>query len=167
MKPKKTLAEIGRQRTDEFVGRLRLAMSEIHKEILENDGVYPRNSGRLNVAELCRRARVTAISLHGPKHAGTTKIEVDVWLASLRADVPTSVQGARRKAHAQKLGWKEKYDLVAAQLKNTYSIEIVQRDAMIAALKKEVAELKSQIKKQREAGSKVVGIESARKPKAN
>ena len=160
MRQKKSLAELGKERTEAFVARLRSTMAEI-------DGVYPRNSGRLNVAELCRRAKVTAVSLHGEKHAGTTKLEVQAWLTKLRVDVPTSVKAARRKSYSQRLGWKERYDGISAQFKNMYSIEVVQRDAKIAALKKEISELKSQIKKQREAGSRVVGIESGRRRKAS
>ena len=167
MRQKKSLAELGKERTEAIVARLRSTMAEIDREISENDGVYPRNSGRLNVAELCRRAKVTAVSLHGEKHAGTTKLEVQAWLTKLRVDVPTSVKAARRKSYSQRLGWKERYDGISAQFKNMYSIEVVQRDAKIAALKKEISELKSQIKKQREAGSRVVGIESGRRRKAS
>lgn len=164
--PKKTLSALGEERTQAFVERLRNSMAEIDKEISENDGIYPRNSGRLNATELCRRAKVSVISLYGQKHSGTTKLEVNAWLARLRVDTPTSAKGARRRAHSQAMSWKEKYEVIAAEFKNMYSIEIVRRDAMIAGLRKEVSVLKSQIRSHAGAGSKVVGIASAAKRKS-
>ena len=160
---KNSLVDFSRKRTEAFVEKLRSAMAGIDREILDNDGLYPRNSGRLNVAELCRRAKVSVVSLYGAKHASVTKPEVDAWLATVRRSVPTGKKSARKKAYSQSQTWKEKYQDIATQFKNLYSIEVVRRDVKIAALKMEISKLKSQIVNQRSGSSTVVGIRAEKK----
>ena len=76
------------------------------------------------------------------------------------------VKGAktvRREVHRRATQWKDLYQTVAAQYKNMYSIEIVQRDALIKSLKQQNKELRSQLAQARASGGKVVGIRSKKK----
>ncbi|WP_181358705.1 MULTISPECIES: hypothetical protein [unclassified Stenotrophomonas] len=152
---KKTLADVGRVRTDSFIAAIRRAMAQVDKEVKDNEGVYPHNSGRINAAELFRRAGVSQTSLYGPKHKASTRLEVEQWLHSLRAHIPVTTKGARKRSQSQALSWKEKYDLMAAQFKNMYSVEIVQRDAEIESLRQEVLDLKQQVQAMQNGGKVV------------
>lgn len=154
---KKTLADVGRVRTDSFVAAIRSAMDQVSQEVKDNDGVYPHNAGRINAAELFRRAGVSQTSLYGPKHKASTRLEVEQWLHSLRAHIPVTAKEARKRSQSQALSWKEKYDLMAAQFKNMYAVEIVQRDAQIESLRQEMLDLKQQVQAAQNGG-KVVSI---------
>lgn len=154
---KNTLADVGRVRTEAFISSIRHAMTQVDREIKENEGIYPHNSGRINAAELFRRAGVSQTSLYAAKHKAGIRTEVEHWLQALRSHIPVSAKGARKKARSQLLNWKEKYDLVAAQFKSMYSVEVVQRDAEIKLLRQEVLDLRRQIEALQGDG-KVVNI---------
>lgn len=157
------LANAGRARTDRVVRLIDGAMATIEKEIADSDGIYPYNSGRLSVAEVCRRAGVHQVTLQSPSHKGSTRIAVLAWLERMKLAMVKGAKTVRREVHRRAVQWKDLYQTVAAQYKNMYSIEIVQRDALIRNLKQQNKELRSQLAQARASGGKVVGIRSKKK----
>lgn len=59
-------------RTSAVVERVRAALEEIQAEISGSGGVYQSNGGRITMAEICRRAGIAPVTLHGPRHKSTT-----------------------------------------------------------------------------------------------
>lgn len=158
-----TLAKASRARTDRVVRLIGTAMATIEKEIAEADGIYPYNSGRLSVAEVCRRAGVHQVTLQSAKHKGTTRITVLAWLDRVKLAMIRGAKTVRREVHRRATQWKDLYQTVAAQYKNMYSIEVVQRDALIKELKQQNKLLRSQLAQARASGGKVIGIRSRKK----
>lgn len=157
------LAKAGRARTDRVVRLIDTAMATIEREVADSDGIYPYNSGRLSVAEVCRRAGVHQVTLQSATHKGTTRITVLTWLDSMKHAMVKGAKTIRREVHRRATQWKELYQTVAAQYKNMYAIEIVQRDALIKELKQQNKELRSQLALAKASGGRVVGIRSKKK----
>lgn len=157
------LAKAGRARTDRVVRLIETAMATIEKEIADADGIYPYNSGRLSVAEVCRRAGVHQVTLQSATHKGTTRITVLAWIDRVKLAMIKGAKTVRREVHRRATQWKDLYQSVAAQYKNMYAIEIVQRDALIKDLKQENKVLRSQLAQARASGGKVVGIRSKKR----
>ncbi len=115
----------------------------IEAEIVQNDGIYPRNKGRLSRKELYRRAGVSEQTFHGggkKTHAKLLK-EIEAWLANVLSQVP---QGSRerRKAKAGRANIAEaQLRKLAAEFHKMYEVEIPRRDEEIAALRRRIEEL--------------------------
>lgn len=117
------------RRVGEAVNR---AMATISGEIRENGKIYPHNGGRLSMAEVCRRAGVDPITLHGLVHRDTTRKAVQDWLKKLKV-----VRGTKQIKSAvtkRAVVAKEELKRVASQFQAMYQIEIPKRDAEIARL---------------------------------
>lgn len=143
-------------------GRVRIsierALKKIEQEMEEADGIYPGNGGRLSVAEVSRRAGVSSITLYGKNHRTTTLAMVRSWIGIQERTGRATRRGAKRSAAERVLEWKRRYNDIAASYKRMYSIEIVQRDAKIESLQKEVERLKAQVACSDQSSGKVVGI---------
>jgi hypothetical protein len=109
--------------------------------IKENDGIYPRNGGRLSQAEICRLAGINPTLLGQPAHKHTTRSELNSWLRSVANEAVKGKRRVRSDVTARISSWKAMYDDVL----NSFSIvklemlalknELAARDAEIAALK--------------------------------
>jgi hypothetical protein len=139
-------------------------MKTIENEIVDSDGIYPYNSGRLGLAEVCRRAGVHQVTLQSVTHKGSTRLTVLAWLEKVKVSMPRGAKAVRKRVDGRATQWKELYQKLAAQYKNMYSIEIVRRDQEIKELKRQAKLLRSQLAQARSSGGKVVGIRST-KPK--
>lgn len=106
------LLRAGQKRTDEVVVRLRNAMQLMQEEISQNDGIYPQNRGRINQAEVCRRAGVSKITLQGKLHKETSKLEVDAWVAARTTRLISQI---RNSAFTRAEEWKAEHSKVASQ----------------------------------------------------
>lgn len=71
-------------------------MAEIDRELDSNDGIYPKNKGRLTQAEVCRRAGIGEKTLQGKTHRTTTHLEVNKWLATKKVLSAHTVRSARK-----------------------------------------------------------------------
>lgn len=121
-------------RTDKVKARIRGAMREIEKELRDSSGAYHHGSGRLSMAEVCRRAGVHQVTLMGPSHKDTTRVEVKSWLAKLgkkESKGKSKIGDPRSKCQNGGLD----LQVLAAHYKSLYSVEIPQRDAEIAKLR--------------------------------
>ena len=54
-------------------------MKAMTAEVEEHDGLYPYNGGKINQSEVCRRAGISKVTLQGPIHKESTKVEIDEW----------------------------------------------------------------------------------------
>jgi hypothetical protein len=109
----KELVEHAHQRTTAFEIKLDRAMAEIERDIANNDGLYPFNSGRLSQAELCRRAGVDKKSLQGARHVGTTREKVKKWLDRVGIKVIQGKKDVRKTVVDRVDVWKEAHRQVA------------------------------------------------------
>lgn len=157
------LEESAKKRTLAVEVAISRAMSIIEQELKTNDGVYPKNRSRLSLAEVCRRSGVHPVTLHGAAHRATTRTKVLVWLKKVTKPQTTGSANIRRGIHDRAKEWKDKHDSIAAQFKQMYSIEVVQRDKKIAFLQAENSALREQIASIRAAKGKVTGIRSTKK----
>jgi AraC-like DNA-binding protein len=82
----------GEARTAGVEARVREAMRTIEKEMADNKGIYPANGGAVSMAEVARRAKISATTLFSPKQKELGKI-VKAWIDSLKK---TEVVGRKR-----------------------------------------------------------------------
>lgn len=87
-------------RTGAALERLRKAMRDIEAEVLENQGVYPFNHGRVTQSELCRRADVKKATLQNPVHKDTTRVEIMRWLDELNTRLTQTRESTRERVTA-------------------------------------------------------------------
>ncbi|MGV3682135.1 MAG: hypothetical protein ACO1PM_20810 [Acidovorax sp.] len=109
----KALIESSKQRTVDFIQKIRKAMQTIEGEIDTNNGIYPYNGGRLSQAELCRRAEVTNVGLATPAHRDTTRKMVGDWLARINSASITGRKSVRRAVTDRADDWKRQHDAIA------------------------------------------------------
>ena len=102
-----------KSRTDGFVKSLEDAMKAIELEIDANDGLYPYNGGRLNQAEVCRRAGIRNGSLQGKAHKTTTKCMVDEWIARVTEGMAKGHRSVRSTVTQRADDWKEAHRKIA------------------------------------------------------
>ncbi len=128
-----------KQRKEKVLNNLRDAMATIDQELINSDGLYEYNHGKLNQRELCRRAGIAYITLHSPAHKKTTRIEIQTWLKS-------KARATRRVAEETKIDrakyWKSEHAKIATQI-CIYELELKERDRVILELKSEVDRLGS------------------------
>lgn len=129
------------KRTQAVIAGLREAMNAIEQEIDAHEGVYPFNGGRLSQAELCRRAGVKPITLLGPAHKTTTKVEVDAWLARVTRAMVQGKKSVRRAVTDRATAWKEQLELIAHQY-HLAELRMVAMQARIDELEAENAVLR-------------------------
>lgn len=132
-------AMVAAQRRSEIVSKLRRAMIEIDNELLEADGIYLQNRGKLNQRELCRRAGVAHITLHGAAHKTTTLVEIRTWLE--RKENRTIKQN--RTASIDKAAyWKAEHLKLATQI-CIYELDLKEKDLQIISLKDQIKALQT------------------------
>lgn len=145
------LQQYGKQRTQAVVDKVRTAIAEIEREIDENEGLYPYNAGRLTKAEVCRRAGITAMTLQGPAHKGTTNTLVEQFLERVRVGTITGRSSVRKMVTERAENWKAMHARIAnayhqAVLENNKDKHQLKEHAKrIKDLEAENAELKQQL----------------------
>lgn len=116
-------------------------MDAMDEEIKANAGVYPHNRGRITQTEVCRRAAVSKVTLQGPAHKTTTKVDVDSWVAAHNIKSAPEVQRATSDRADR---WKADHHKVATQ----YAIamlDLVEAENRIRALESQNAALREQL----------------------
>lgn len=106
------LLKSSKQRTTDFVQKIRQAMKTIEAEVDTNDGIYPYNGGRLSQAELCRRASVTNVGLATPAHRDTTRKMVAQWLVQVKSASITGRKSVRRAVTDRAEDWKRQHEAI-------------------------------------------------------
>lgn len=92
--------EIGNSRTEAALQRLQKAMAGIEADIVENNGIYPFNFGRVTQSELCRRADVKKATLQNPLHKDTTRVAIMNWLDALNSKLTQTRESTRARVTA-------------------------------------------------------------------
>lgn len=124
---------MAKKKSTEVTDAVQKAIALIKSEIANNDGMYPRNGGRVSMAEVCRRAGVAAISMMGVRHRDTTRIDILSWISTL----PTSRTRKRNMATSSRLAKCSSESLLTAvvtQFQELYQVEIPRREAERKAL---------------------------------
>lgn len=132
------------ERSRNVLKKLQEAMKSIELDIEQNEGIYPFHGGRLTVAEVCRRAGVRDVTLHGPAHKDTTKPMVESWLEQVKTKLITGRKAVRRTVTARADSWEDKYKKVANKFNQMYAIEVIARDEKLRELTQRVAELEEE-----------------------
>jgi hypothetical protein len=129
-------------RTGRVINKIKTAMKEIEAEVKKFGGIYPHNSGRLSMAEVCRRAGVNPITMMGKAHRRTTRLMIQAWIKKLQL-----IEGAdkvRSEVTERAVTAEEKYQQIACQFQAMYQIEMPKRDNEIELLKAQVSELRTE-----------------------
>ncbi len=100
-------------RTQEVVAKLRAAIKIVERELEEHEGIYPFNKGRLNQAEICRRAGISNVTLSTPAHRETTKKMVDAWLLATKNATASGSKSVRRAVTDRADNWKRAHATIA------------------------------------------------------
>lgn len=162
------LGEVARARTKELVTRIRAAMTEIEAEIELNDGIYPRNKGRLTQAEVCRRAGTSPAVLQSPTHKSTTLREVKAWLAGIQHKIAIGHKKIRRTVTDRSDMWEQMY-LAAAHHSNLYHLQLATTISRLASAEEQVKELEAEVVRLQAklSGGAVVKMDAKRKREAD
>lgn len=154
-----------RKATKEIERAVQDAMALIGREIIENDGLYPFNGGRISLAEVCRRASVAPITMHGSCHASTTRVQILNWLKDRRSG--SKCVDGEAVAHAGVPSFAQttyRADLreIASRFQELYQVEIPFRDEQLAEYRARIEQLESENLHLRASMSdgKVVAIEN-------
>lgn len=160
----KAIVTYAHESSDKTLKKLQAAMKAIELDIEQNEGIYPLHGGRLSVAEVCRRAGVHKVTLHGDAHKDTTKPMVSSWLNRVKAKLITGRKTVRRTVTERADNWKEKYEKVANQFNQMYVIEVIARDEKLRELTQRVAELEAEnlMLRSEQSGGKVVRFPDSR-----
>jgi hypothetical protein len=62
------LLAASKARTTDVIAKVREAMKQMELDIQNSEGIYPFNGGRITVAEVCRRAKISNMTLQAPSH---------------------------------------------------------------------------------------------------
>jgi len=150
MKSSSPLFLHSKKRTTDVVNLLRKAMRDIEKEIHEHNGIYPFNGGRLSIAEVCRRAGVHKITLHGKTHRSSTKPEIIKWLQEIQTFQVSGKQNIKKSITSATNEWKDKYHSLVQKYNEMFAIHIISKQrelnqalAKIEELERLLKELKS------------------------
>lgn len=138
------LLQHSRNRSTEFVKKIREAMQKIELDIEQNDGLYPFNGGRLTQAELCRRAGVTNVALQGAAHKHTTRIMVEAWLKTVTAGITTGRKAVRRAVTDRAENWKAQHKAIGTAYHITV-LEMIEMKRRILELEQENVALREQL----------------------
>lgn len=138
------LTEHAHGRSDEVRVKLRAAMKKIELEIEENDGIYPLQGGRLSMSEVCRRAGVHKVTLQGPNHRDTSKVDVEAWIKRIKTTLITGRKSVRKTVTARANDWEAKYKDIARKFNEMYAIESIGKDKIIRELREKVGPLEAE-----------------------
>lgn len=133
----------GEREAVELVERVRSAMRTMQKELVDNDGIDPRNGGAVNLVEIATRAGIHENTFHKDRYSDLY-IEVDGWLKSLSQQGPTSRLRVRKELGTRVKEWKELYD----DLMESYRLsetDLMHANARLQELETENAELRAEL----------------------
>jgi hypothetical protein len=143
-----------KERSENVVRKIRIAMCTITEEIEKNEGLYILNSGRLTQAEVCRRAGVANITLYSPAHKSSTKIEVDTWIKKFKLRRKPEI----KKAINQRADfWKREHSKVADQI-CLYELLLVEKNIQIKKITEEKDLLKKQLLEKELNEKKIISL---------
>ncbi len=143
------------------VAKLDAAMATIVSEIAES-GYYPHNKGRVDRAELCRRAGVGASTLKNKTHTETAE-KVRLWLRRLKKTAPVAKPDADEKKRQRILDLTGQVEQIARNY-NRFKIEYDRLLAENARLETENATLRRRLIELGGEGSNVVRIKDKPRP---
>ena len=103
-------------RPEAAIARLHRAMHEIVLGVRQNEGIYPRNYGRVTQSELCRRADVKKATLQNSLHKDTTRVEITDWLDGLNAILVQTRTGVRERVTECSDGLRVELEMAAKAL---------------------------------------------------
>jgi len=153
------LTSNAKSRTADFLRRIEAGKSAIEADVEKHEGIYPFNGGRLSIEEVCRRARIHAVSLHGPLHKDTTLKDLQRWLDDLLADMAVGKKEVRKAVTQRADDWQQRF-LDQANWVHRYHVleaarleELRAANVRISQLEAEVLRLKEQV-----APGKVVSL---------
>lgn len=127
-------------RTQEVVVKLRAAIKIVERELDEHEGIYPFNKGRLNQAEICRRAGISNVTLSTPAHRETTKKMVDAWLLATKNATANGSKSVRRAVTDRADNWKRAHAAIA-QSYRIAELELLDMKSSVKKLKSEIKNL--------------------------
>lgn len=122
------LAKKQKARFVSTVSSLTRAMSVIDDEIRAT-GYYPQNKGRVNIAEVCRRAGVSPSTLKNERHHSTRK-KISEWLVILSGRAPVAKADAEALRRSRSKELIEEVKLIAGN----YNLFKIKYDAAIQTL---------------------------------
>lgn len=105
-----------RARSSAFTAKLERAMRKMELEIEHNEGIYPLNGGRVSIAELCRRADVSDITLHTKVHRNTTRMFVQRWIDQIKCSTVQGKKQVRRTVTDRAERWKDAFNRLATKV---------------------------------------------------
>lgn len=107
------LLAASKERTTKVIAKVREAMKEMELDIQSSEGIYPFNGGRITVAEVCRRAKISNMTLQAPAHRESTKVMVEEWIKKLTLRLTTGAKIVRRAVTDRAEEWKRVHDEIA------------------------------------------------------
>jgi hypothetical protein len=107
------LLAASKERTTKVVVKVREAMKAMELDIQSSEGIYPFNGGRITLAEVCRRAKISNMTLHAPAHRNSTKVVIEEWLKKLTVRLTTGAKIVRRAVTDRAEEWKRVHDEIA------------------------------------------------------
>ncbi|MCZ8111695.1 MAG: hypothetical protein ACK5X3_14445 [Pseudomonadota bacterium] len=137
------LLEHAKKRTQAVVTKLRAAMKAIESEIDEHEGIYPLNGGKLNQAEVCRRAGISNVTLSTAAHRETTHKMVDAWLKDIKKSTVTGRKSVRRAVTDRAEEWKRAHAAIA-QSYRVAELEFLDMKSTVKKLEGEVQKLSNE-----------------------
>jgi hypothetical protein len=107
------LLAASKERTTKVISKVREAMKEMELDIQNSEGIYPFNGGRITAAEVCRRAKISYMTLQAPSHRDSTKVVVEEWIKKLTVRLTTGAKIVRRAVTDRAEEWKRVHDEIA------------------------------------------------------
>lgn len=107
------LLAASKARTTNVIAKVREAMKDMELDIQNSEGIYPFNGGRITVAEVCRRAKISNMTLQAPSHRDSTKVVVEEWIKKLTVRLTTGAKIVRRAVTDRAEEWKRVHDEIA------------------------------------------------------
>lgn len=104
----------GEGRTNTYKQAIIDAKIIITAEIKANEGIYPKNDGKLNLIEICRRAGKSHKTLYGPKYRDDFKVDLENWIVSISQSVAVTRTQAKKTAAVRVAEWRELYAALEA-----------------------------------------------------
>ena len=107
------LLAASKERITKVIAKVRDAMKEMELDIQNSEGIYPFNGGRLTIADVCRRASISNMTLQAPAHRDSTKVVVEEWIKKLTVRLTTGAKIVRRAVTDRAEEWKKVHDEIA------------------------------------------------------
>jgi hypothetical protein len=107
------LLAAAKARTTDVIAKVKGAMKQMELDIQNSEGIYPFNGGRITVAEVCRRAKISNMTLQAPSHRDSTKVVVEEWIRKLTVHLTTGAKIVRRAVTDRAEEWKRVHDEIA------------------------------------------------------